>query len=690
MRAGPSRAAARPCQRRSPADGRPALLARARPARRGGLRGRVRELEWAVRMLLGACIVLSCACASRRAAKQVSGADDRLREIHIEGNEALDDELIEQHLNLAETTWFPLPKRRYLFEGFLEVDRDRIEQLYDAYGYHDAVVVDVRVDRVRDEVADVTFVVEEGEPTLVRAIELLWPEGPPSGPEDRRSAPRHIETKNGLSVGTPFEVEEMQHSEAAMEAALQDRGYAFAEVVGRARVDRVGKTADIEFTIVPGPFVRIGRVEIEGLQTVPEHPVRVEAEPHQGKPFSPSRIQGMEDAVYGLDVFSSVTVTHSQEPRDGVVDVKIAVEEGRPQQLKLGVGLGLQPNRWEQFGAIRYTHANLGRTLTHLTLQLRAGYAELPTLYRPQEHGPIAKLEPRLRKKGLLEDQLVWTLEPSFELGVWEGYQFYAPSNRVGVTRFFTRFVELGLSHTVRFVDFFDVSPVLDQSRSVLGLDYRDPYLLSHVSPRLTLHLTDRLLDPRHGVVLSTQYDIAGGIFGGQFDFHRITPELRAYYTPLRNRLQLAARGQLGFIVPFGDEPGAPFDLKYYLGGSNTVRGWGLRRLSPFVTQCNAEGASCRRIPVGGYTSVLANVEVRTRAWRGLWVVAFFDMGDVQAEVATFRPETLSYSVGPALRYDTPIGTIRLDLGIRLNDPNDYVEAGEPRWALHFGLGETF
>ena len=50
-----------------------------------------------------------------------------------------------------------------------------------------------------------------------------------------------------------------------------------------------------------------------------------------------------------------------------------------------------------------------------------------------------------------------------------------------------------------------------------------------------------------------------------------------------------------------------------------------------------AGGQGCRRIPVGGYTSALGNVEARVRTWKGLWLVGFFDVGDVQEEVATFR-----------------------------------------------------
>jgi outer membrane protein assembly factor BamA len=255
------------------------------------------------------------------------------------------------------------------------------------------------------------------------------------------------------------------------------------------------------------------------------------------------------------------------------------------------------------------------------------------------------------------------------------------------VSRFFTRFVELGLSHNFRYVDFFNISPTLDANRSLLGLDFRDPYLLSYIEVQGSVYLTDRLLEPRHGVVLRVIYDLAGGIFGGQFDYNRVTPELRAYWTPMRRRWQLAGRAQTGFIFPFGDEPGAPFDRQYYLGGANSVRGWGLRRLSPWVSLCPAQD-SCERIPIGGQTMVMGNLESRVRVWKGLWVVGFFDMGDVQSEVATFRPTEWNYSAGPGLRYASPIGTFRLDLGVRINKTARF--SGEPRTAVHFGLGETF
>jgi outer membrane protein assembly factor BamA len=627
-------------------------------------------------------------CASRRTAQKVSGAEYRMRNIEFEGNRHIADKDIEKHLNLRETTWFPLPDKHYLYEGYVPVDSDRVEDVYAAHGYYDAAVVDTKVRKhPKRKIADVVFVVDEGDPALVESIDFVWPQGPPKGPPDRRSTPSKIASYNQLDLDTPFDVEEMHASEATMREALRNRGYAFADVAGRASVDRRARRARVAFAIVPGPFVRIGKVQIEGLTMVDEKPLRVELEEHIGKPYSPARIRRMEEAIYQLNIFSTVTIETAKAPRGPFVDLVLRVEEGHPQSVKLGVGIGIEPNRWEQYGAVRYTHENVFKNLTRFDMKLKAGYAELPALYNPKEHGPIILFEPMLRKKGFLEKKLVWTWEPEFELGIWEGYQFWSPSNRVGVSRFFTRFVETGLSHNLRFVDFFSVSPTLEASKSILSLDFRDPYILSYVQAQLRFHVTDRLIDPQNGAVMGATYDIAGGIFGGQFDYHKLVPEVRGYWTPLRNRLQFALRGQVGFIFPFGDEPGAPFDLKLYLGGSNSVRGWGLRRLAPFVRLCDAAGA-CEQIPIGGNTSVLGNFETRVRVWRGLWAVAFFDMGDVQADVARINPAMWNYSTGPGLRYDSRIGTFRIDFGVRLNNPDIY--ANQPRWALHFGLGEAF
>ncbi len=647
------------------------------------------RLRHALRQVCTALLlVLATACAHRRTTLEtVAGATARIRHVTVDGNDSVKDGDIESHMNLQESKWFPRPKREWFLEGLIPVDRARIEEYYASRGFHDAHVVSFTHETHRKgKVVDLHVEVVENDPTRVRSIEFAWPDGEPAGPPDRHASKDAIQTHCALGRDEPFDVGELTASESTMRAALMQRGYAFAEVIGHAEVDRAARTADVRYELRPGPFVRLGEIRITGLRAVPESAVRVEIEGFEGKPFAPSRLDQLEQAVYGLDVFSTVTVVPDETPVNGTVGLTIDVSESAPQSVRLGVGLGFDPTRWQQYGVMKYSHTNIDRKLARFDLRLQVGYAELPALWDPQQHGPVAELAPTIRRKGFLERKLVWTASPSIELGIQNGYQFYAPKTRVGVSRFFTRFFELDLSHNFRFVDFFDVDPGLDTRGSILGLDFRDPYILSFIELRATAHLTDRLLDPQHGVVVGATWGLAGGIFGGNYDYNRVTPELRAYWTPLRNRLQFAGRAEVGMILPFGDEPGAPFDLAYYLGGSNTVRGFGYRTISPRIDSCRS--GSCRVIPIGGQSMVNASAEVRVRLWRDLWLVGFGDMGDVRAAVTRFTPSQWNYTMGPGLRYHSKIGVFRLDAGFRLNTTG--YGRDQPIGAVHFGLGEAF
>jgi len=73
--------------------------------------------------------------------------------------------------------------------------------------------------------------------------------------------------------------------------------------------------------------------------------------------------------------------------------------------------------------------------------------------------------------------------------------------------------------------------------------------------------------------------------------------------------------------------------------------------------------------------------------------VFFLDAGNVWVKSWGFDFGDLRYAIGPGLRYQTPIGPIRLDLGYQLNPTPDLVVNGSPqtrRYRLHFSIGQAF
>jgi outer membrane protein insertion porin family/translocation and assembly module TamA len=136
--------------------------------------------------------------------------------------------------------------------------------------------------------------------------------------------------------------------------------------------------------------------------------------------------------------------------------------------------------------------------------------------------------------------------------------------------------------------------------------------------------------------------------------------------------------------APAPTDAAVPFFKRYFLGGSSSLRGWGRYEVSP-LTETGQ--------PIGGLTVVEASGEVRVPIGEKLSAVAFVDAGSVGRLPWRLDPDGLRVAVGPGVRYDTPIGPVRLDLGYQINPIPGLLVRGEPekrRWRAHVSIGQAF
>jgi outer membrane protein assembly factor BamA len=182
----------------------------------------------------------------------------------------------------------------------------------------------------------------------------------------------------------------------------------------------------------------------------------------------------------------------------------------------------------------------------------------------------------------------------------------------------------------------------------------------------------------------SRHVEQAGRWMLGSFNYLGVLGEGRHYLT-LGRRLVVANRLRIGTLDPVDDiDENVPFHKRYFLGGSTSMRGWGRFELSPL------SGAG---LPIGGLSMLDASAEIRTPLWGKLGAVAFLDYGNVWNEGWKFELNDLRYAVGPGLRYLTPIGPARFDLGYQLKPIEGLLVNGEPqkrRWRMHFSIGQAF
>jgi len=126
-----------------------------------------------------------------------------------------------------------------------------------------------------------------------------------------------------------------------------------------------------------------------------------------------------------------------------------------------------------------------------------------------------------------------------------------------------------------------------------------------------------------------------------------------------------------------------PQSERFFAGGDTTVRGFALDTLgTPATIDKNG-------FPIGGNGVVLFNAELRVPVGRGVGFVGFLDTGNVFAQVSDIYLGDLRSSAGFGVRYKSPVGPIRIDLGFKLRRE---VVAGqlERLTALHISFGEAF
>jgi outer membrane protein insertion porin family len=126
-----------------------------------------------------------------------------------------------------------------------------------------------------------------------------------------------------------------------------------------------------------------------------------------------------------------------------------------------------------------------------------------------------------------------------------------------------------------------------------------------------------------------------------------------------------------------------PASERYFAGGDTTIRGYALDSVGAPNT------ISSNGFPTGGNAVILLNGELRVPVWRDVGAVLFVDGGNVFRRVTEIDLGEMRGSVGFGLRYRSPIGPIRVDLGFKL-DRREIRGALERPTAIHFSLGQAF
>jgi translocation and assembly module TamA len=266
--------------------------------------------------------------------------------------------------------------------------------------------------------------------------------------------------------------------------------------------------------------------------------------------------------------------------------------------------------------------------------------------------------------------------------------------NRRGVRLDYARRVTDAISLVGRYA--FDRTRLFDvqiDPENQLLVDRLFPQVrLSTVTGGVVRDTRDDVLDPERGTLSGVETSFALRSLGSEVGFAKTAVQGFVYRRLPGNRPFTVAGGvRLGFAVGYERvlEDGTvvddvPASERFFAGGDSTVRGFVLDRLGTEET-LNPDG-----LPEGGSGMIVMNVELRSPYWKGLGAVGFFDAGNVFEQATDVRFSEVRPAAGFGLRYRSPLGPLRVDVGFNLDPqtlPNGARERGT---VLHLSLGQAF
>ncbi|MBD0270666.1 MAG: outer membrane protein assembly factor [Acetobacteraceae bacterium] len=462
----------------------------------------------------------------------------------------------------------------------------------------------------------------------------------------------------GLRVGDPARAEPVLAAERRLLDRLLAAGHPLASVAGRDTVvnhDR--RQMDVTWRLAPGPVARFAPPEVEGAERVSTRFLeRYAAGRLENRRYGPDRLEQARRSMLALGPFASVRARAADRlDSSGRLPTTFTVAERARHAI--GFSAAYETNFGPSVRAY-WEHRNLFGGAQRLRVE--AEVARIGTEGSVNEmtyRGGVTYREPGLFGRDLTLVANLFALRE--RLNAYD-------RDAIGGSILF----EQRLSERL----FLQAGPTADFGRSGPPDGRLASYQIAGITFGGRYDGTDSLLDPSRGWRFNGALTPSWS-FSTSAPFAPLRVTSSAYLDVLGDRRTIfAVRGTLGSLMG-AQLADVPRHIRFYAGGGGSVRGYDYQSIGP---------RDERNRPSGGASLFEASAELRQRVWGDIGAVAFVDAGTVGTSSA---PDTSNLRVGAGLgvRYHTPIGPIRADVGFPLVKQRDSSAFG-----LYVGIGQAF
>ncbi len=554
--------------------------------------------------------------------------------------------------------------------GDLEEGADLVQRFYISEGFVDAVVAPPDYRYLRPDQVETQIVIDEGQKYFFGHLNFVGPTI--YGGEALRGQMLDL-------LRLPYTEARLADIPRRLQSYFKTRGYygVKVEAIGEPAL-AVGGKVPVRVTVEPGPVYYFDGITVSGTRQLRPSYLVNRFKKFRGQPYSPEVLDRKFRELMRTSLFNILKINPT--PVNGnQLRLDINVEEAKPQEFGFSLGYGSYEG-----GIVGASYANrnlfgYGRPLTTSVEYTQRSYK-----------GEILFEDPYL-----FETEFALQTRLSAVSFDYDGYSKFEVGGRFTLRRQLTDKYSVGLVYAGRHVD-------VDRPDGGVKPEFLGDtsYFISSIGFTQTLDLRKNPLVAPRGFIFDNTVDFATDALGSEIDLLRATGRVSYYLSfapdPVQligedlekssfqkwfERSLLAFGARAGIVYPL-DTAGQtaafaiPIDERFFTGGSTTVRSFAERDLGPHDPRGN---------PVGGQYYSIFNVEYTFPIYGEILGAVFVDAGNVLPDASEPGLNDMRYGIGAGLRYNLPIGPVRLDYGVNPN-PRE----GEAFGAFHFSFGFAF
>jgi outer membrane protein insertion porin family len=562
--------------------------------------------------------------------------------VRFEGNTHFSDRVLRKQMKTRQKTLFSfVDKSGRLDETQLQDDLQKVREFYQNHGYIDVAVRDVTKQRTSSGALQIVIAIDEGPQYHVGKLTFVG---------YKATTEQKLRAVVKMKEGSVYSAKAIKDDAKALADAYGSGGYVDLTIVPETSQAH-DRLIDITYKIDEGQRSYVERISISGNTRTKDKVIRREVLIAPGDIFNTVRVETSKKRLENLGYFSKVDTFPVDTEVEGRKYLDIQVEEKRTGSLNFGAGFSTVDSL---IGFIELTQGNFDITnwpsLTgggqKFRIRLQGG--------TERKDVELALTEPWFMDRPISVGLTTYYHEANYLSSIYDQRNYgFSLDVRKGIRPFLYG----SLSYRLESIDTFNVS--LTASPELVA--ETGPSTKSVFSANLTWDRRDNPFLTRSGERITYTWWVAGP--GGTEQIYGFDVEASKYWRLPWDTI-LLINAEVAGVDRWGDQTKLVkiYD-RLFLGGSNNLRGFDFRDVGP--KDHNGE-------PLGGQSMARATIEWTFPIVEKARGALFYDTGFVNTNPWDYNFNNVASDIGFGLRLDLPIGPLRVDYGIPLQQAGNH------------------